>query len=203
VTTLTQRGTGTPVTSGTTWTTPANAVDGAVGANPATYAVWTSSASGATAFIEVSNYDFSAIPDDATLDSVVATLRHFENNTTRIASVVLQAYLGATPIGSALTCTKATAARSDTTAAIPVTIAQLKSGTFKLRVAATRAAVTQSATFNVDQIDVTADYTPLLVGGQIKVWDGSWVDKPIKVWTGSTWAEKPIKVWTGSEWAMS
>jgi hypothetical protein len=200
---LAKRGSGTPVTSGTTWTAVTSAVDGTPPANPATYAVWTSSASGATAFIEVSGYDFSAIEDTATLNSVTISLRHFENNTTRIATVTLQAYLGATPVGTALTCTRATAARSDSTT-VAVTLAQLKGGTFKVRATATRAAVTQSATFNVDQIDVTADYTPLVVGGNVKHWTGSaWVDKPVKHWTGSAWAAKPVKHWTGSAWVLS
>ena len=158
--TLAQRGTGTPVTSGTTWTTTTNAVDGAAGTNPATYAVWTSVASGAVAYIEVTGYNFAAIADTATLNSVTVSLRHFENNITRIASVTFQAYAGATPLGSAATATRSLTAVTDS-ATFPVTLTQLKAGTFKVRATATRAAVTQSATFNVDHLDVTADYTPL------------------------------------------
>ena len=156
--TLAQRGSGTPATSGTTWTTTTNAVDGAAGTNPATYAVWTSTTSGATAYIEISGYSFASIPADATLNSISVSARHFENNITRIPTVAFQVYDGATTIGASQTCTVATTARNDTATRNP-TIAQLKSATFKVRITATRAAVTQSATFNVDYIDVTADYT--------------------------------------------
>ena len=157
--TLAQRGAGTPATTGTTWTTVTNAVDGAAGTNPATYAVWTSVTSGAVATLEVTGYDFAAIADTSTLNSVTVQLRHFENNITRIASVTFQAYAGATPLGSAATATRSLSAVTDQ-ATFPVTLAQLKAGTFKVRTTATRAAVTQSATFNVDHLDVVADYTP-------------------------------------------
>lgn len=37
-------------------------------------------------------------------------------------------------------------------------------------------------------------------GGNIKVYSGSFVAKPIKVWNGSAWATKPLKVWNGTAW---
>ena len=39
--------------------------------------------------------------------------------------------------------------------------------------------------------------------GQIKVWLGSWVAKPIKVWTGAAWITKPLKKWTGAVWVAT
>lgn len=39
--------------------------------------------------------------------------------------------------------------------------------------------------------------------GQIKVFSGSWVAKPIKVWTGSQWTVKPLKRWSGSQWVVT
>lgn len=39
--------------------------------------------------------------------------------------------------------------------------------------------------------------------GQIKVWDGSWVAKPIKVWNGSSWEIKPLKFWNGASWELT
>lgn len=196
---LADRGTGTPVTSGTTWASTTNAVDGATGTTPNTYATWTSSTSAAVGYIEVTGYDFSTILDTSTLNSVTVTLRHAENQTTRISTVTFQPYDGATPIGSAFTATKSSTVRNDSTT-FTVTLAQLKSANFKVRATATRAAVTQSSIWSVDHLEVTADYSPL-ASGRPKIWTGSvWTQKPLKVWTGSVWTEKPVKVWTGSIW---
>jgi hypothetical protein len=102
-----------------------------------------------------------------------------------------------------VTCTRATAARNDV-GTFPVTLAQLKAANFKIRATATRAAVTQSATFNVDHIDVTADYTAPHTPGYLKVWNGSaWVSKPMKAWSGSAWVVKPVKRWTGTVWELT
>lgn len=37
------------------------------------------------------------------------------------------------------------------------------------------------------------------ITGQIKVWLGAWVAKPVKVWMGA-WVTKPLKVWNGTSW---
>lgn len=197
---LADRGTGTPVTSGTTWAATTNAVDGATGTTPNTYATWTSSTSLAVGYIEVTGYDFSIIADTSTLNSVTVTLRHAENQTTRINTVVFQPYDGATPIGSAFTCVKSSTVRNDSTT-FAVSLAQLKGVNFKVRATGTRSAVTQASIWSVDHMEVTADYTPATVPGRPKIWTGSvWTQKPLKVWTGSVWTEKPVKVWTGSIW---
>jgi len=39
--------------------------------------------------------------------------------------------------------------------------------------------------------------------GQIKVWSGSWLAKPLKVWNGSSWVVKPLKRWDGSSWVVT
>ena len=159
--TLAARGSGTPTTTGTTWASVTSAVDGAAGTNPATYATLTSTTSGAVATIEVSGYGFSSIAATATLNTVTVSLRHFENNTGRFASVRFQPYDGATAIGTLQTATLATSARNDSFT-FPVTLAQLRSATFKVRVTITGAASTQSRVESIDYIDVTADYTPLV-----------------------------------------
>ena len=159
--TLAQRGSGTPVTSGTTWATVTNAVDGAPGTNPATMATWTNTQSLGTGYIEVSGYNFAAIPDTATLNSVTVTLRHLETNTARVPTVTFQAYSGTTPLGTAKVCTVNVSAHNDTST-FPVTLAQLKAANFKVRATATRTNVTTAGNFHVDYIDVTADYTPLV-----------------------------------------
>jgi hypothetical protein len=161
VTTLAARGSGTPATTGTTWATVTNAVDGAAGTNPATYATMTSTTSAAVATIEVTGYGFSSsIAAVDTLNSISVSLRHFENNTGRFASVAVTVWDGATQIGGSNNCTLATAARNDAFTYTP-TVAQIRSATFKVRVTITGAASTQSRVESIDYVDVTADYTPL------------------------------------------
>ena len=159
--TVAARGSGTPVTSGTTWTNTTNLYDGAVGSNPATYAVWTSSTSGATAYIESTGHHtaFAAIPAGSTINSVTFNVRHVQNNASRIASGFAQVYDGATTIGAQQALTTTTTSVATNTFTRTPTLAQLQSSTFKIRVSATRAGVTQSATFSVDYVDVTVDYT--------------------------------------------
>ena len=159
--TLAARGSGTPTTNGTTWATATNAVDGAAGTNPATYATYTNATASAVGYIEVSGYGFSSLATTVTLNSVTVNLRHFENNTARFTSVRFQPYDGATAIGTLQTATLATAARNDSFT-FPVTLAQLRSATFKIRVTITGAASTQSRVESIDYIDVTADYSPLV-----------------------------------------
>ena len=158
MTTLAKRGAGTPVTTNTTWTTVANAVDGVPPANPATYAVWTSTQSGGVATIEITGYDFSTVADTYTLNSVTVSIRNLVNNTGRYSKVEYQAWSGGVALGTIRTGTLTTSAHNDS-GTFACTLAQLKAADFKVRVTITRAAVTQSATFSLDYADVTADYT--------------------------------------------
>jgi hypothetical protein len=160
VATLAQRGAGTPVTTSTvgTWATATNAVDGAAGTNPATYAVWTSTGSSAVATIEITGYNFAAIGASDTLNSVTVSVRNLCSATARFSKVEYQAWSGGVALGTIRTGTLATSAHNDS-GTFACTVAQLKAADFKVRVTITRAAVTQSATFSIDYADVTADYT--------------------------------------------
>jgi len=40
------------------------------------------------------------------------------------------------------------------------------------------------------------------ISGRPKVWDGTWVRKPVKVWDGAAWVIKPVKVWDGTQWKI-
>lgn len=201
--TLAKRGSGTPVTSNTTWTNTANAVDGAPGSNPATYTVWTNTTANAVGYIEVSGYDFSSLAVDDTLNSVTVSVRSLVSNASRISALTVQPYVGATPIGTPFTCTRTTSASTDTTT-FPVTKAQLQNAAFKVRVTATRFNGTQAGTFSLDYIDVTADYSPAITPGFLMVWTGSaWKNCPMKAWSGSAWVQKPVKRWTGSVWELA
>jgi hypothetical protein len=160
--TYVDRGSGTPTTTGTTWASATNAVDGTPPANPATYATMTSTTSGAVATIEISGYDFSTvIPGTATLPGnlITVSLRHFENNTGRFASVAFQPFDGATALGVQQTASlNASAVTAQQTFAC--TMAQLRSATFKVVVTITGAASTQSRVFSIDHVDVSATYAP-------------------------------------------
>jgi hypothetical protein len=145
-------------TNGTTWATTANAVDGTFGVNNATYATWTSATSGATAYIEISNFDFSAVPSNATLNSVTVYARQYVNHATRIPTIQFSLWDGATQIGSTQTVTASTTANTASATFNP-TYAQLQSANLKVRVYFARAAVTQSQIAYVDYADITADYT--------------------------------------------
>ena len=157
--TLVRRGAGTPATTGTTWSTVTSAVDGTPPANPATYAVFTNAVSGGVGTIEVSGYDFSSIPAGATIVSAQASIRHVCQNTSGFTTGAVQAMDGATNIGSSANVTMATSARNDVVNFNAVTVAQLQSATFKLRLTLTHAANTTSRTFSVDHIDVTVVYS--------------------------------------------
>lgn len=162
--TLAQRGSGTPVTNGATWTTVTNAVDGAVGSNPATYAVFTNAVSSGTGYIEIGGYSFTGLPADATLTSITVSVRSLVSNVARWTSLRFQPYDATTAIGTLFTGTLTTTAANDTTTFTP-TLAQLKSSTFKIRITLVHAANTQSGTASIDYADVTANYSALLKSG--------------------------------------
>jgi hypothetical protein len=179
--TLAKRGAGTPVTSGATWTTVTNAVDGAPGSNPATYAVFTNAASGAVGYIEISGYDFSAISAATdTLNSVTVSIRHLVAATARWSKVEYQAWSGGVALGTIRAGTLANAARNDS-GTFACTLAQLQAPTFKVRVTFTRAAVTQSSTASLDYADVTADYSPPLKSGTAGPVSHSWATTAVGV----------------------
>jgi len=159
-TTIASRGSGTPADNGVaTWATKTNAVDGAVGTNPNTYATWTNSTSSGVGYIEVSGYAFSSIPAGSTILDVKVVIRHLCSNTGRITSTVFQAFDGATSVSGSQGTTLSTAAHDETMNFV-CTLAQIKSATFKIRVTTTHAANTQSLVFSLDHADVTVSYAP-------------------------------------------
>lgn len=196
----TDRGSGTPATTGTTWASVTNAVDGTPPANPATYATMTSTTTSAVATMEVSGFDFGTVLATATgLTSISVSLRHFENTVARFASVAVTVWDGATQIGGSNNATLATTARNDAFTYTP-TLTQLRSATFKVRITITGAATTQSRVESIDHVDVAATYTVPTTGRPKVYLAGSFQSKPLMVWSGSAWNEKPVKVWTGSAW---
>jgi len=45
-----------------------------------------------------------------------------------------------------------------------------------------------------------ADFIAGNAGGNIKVNNGAWTAKPVKIWDGSAWVQKPAKIWNGTAW---
>ena len=179
---LSHRGAGTPVTTGTVWTNLANAVDGVPGGStPNTYAVWTSSTSGAVATIEITGFDVTAVPD-AGFTGLYFIVRHFESNATRISTVTLQSYIGATPVGTGPWTINKVTSVGQQVVVDNLTLAQAKDPNLKVRLTITRAGVTQSATFNLDHIELLVNYDPVP-----QTWAGS---------TGGVGVEGVSGTWT-------
>lgn len=146
--------------SGSTWSTTANAVDGAYGATNNTYATFTSLVASATGYIEV-NFGTqlsSTIPANATGISVSVTIRHLETNVTTMPTIRYQPYDGATAIGSVASGTANTANHANSATFTP-TVAQIRSATFKVRVTCTRNASTTAGNFSLDNVDILVTYT--------------------------------------------
>ena len=159
--TVGSRGTGTPVTSGTTWANLPNAVDGALGSNPNTYCTWVNATSGGTGYIEITGHGFAATIGAAdTLNSVTLNIRHNVSSVSRISQVRTQAYVGATPVGTAYNSPTNVSTQTYTTTLTGLTLAHVRDATFKIRVTITRAAVTQSSTWSFDHAEIVCDYTP-------------------------------------------
>lgn len=147
---------GTGATTSPTWTSTANAYDSSV----STFASYTTSTA-STNWLEVTGYGFdTAISSAATLTNVSVTIYHYVNNTGRFGTLTLQPYDNATTLGAALTLTPSTTTTTSDTFNITgsVTLAQLRSTTFKMRYTAPKTGA-QSGICYVGQILVTATYT--------------------------------------------
>ncbi len=139
-----------------TWTNPTDAN----GSTTGTYATRTSTTSSETAVIELSGYGFqSLVPADATIDSVVFTIRHLESSTSVISSVLGRAYVGTVAKGAgSTTLTKSTTVREDSfTLTGVLTWADLAD--LRCRYTANRGAVTTSAVASLDRIGIVVNYT--------------------------------------------
>lgn len=196
MTTIGKRGTSVIATTGTTWASTSNCVDGTYGSNDATYGTWTSSSRNVDADIEIGGFDFSSIPANSTINSVTVYLRHYESATNLFDVLDILCYDGATQIGSTTAVTLSSSATTFSTTFSP-TLAQLQSANFKFMVDESRPNTATEGVFYLDYIDVLVDYTAPVITGKVKVWTGSmWA--PVKVWTGSAW--EYAKIWTGSQW---
>lgn len=148
---------GTSVSTVGTWTTEANAYD----AGTATFASWASSTANAQASITVSGYGFgSVIPDNASaLGPVTVIVKQYVSSTTYIASKTVQAYVGSTAKGSAVTLGNSTSSTySQTVTLTGLTLADVEDATFGIRLTTNHNNSTTAGTQYVDYLQVSVEY---------------------------------------------
>jgi prepilin-type N-terminal cleavage/methylation domain-containing protein len=139
-----------------TWANVPNAYD----EGTATYAAATSSSTTASASLQVSGHPFaSTVPSTASLVSVTVDARYLVATAARWTAPTVQAYVGATAIGSPVSLPAATtAAATHRVTLVGVTLAQLRDPQFGVRINVTRASTNNTDTFSVDFLDVTANF---------------------------------------------
>jgi hypothetical protein len=152
------RGNTVVTTTGATWASTANAYDGAMGTNPATFTTWTSAVSGDTGSITIGGYTFPGCnANSATISSCTALIRHKEVAAANITSVTVQLQDSTgVNIGSAVSGTTSGSIHGDTLTLGTPTLAQVAAG-LQILVTITHAANTTSAVFSLDQVDVTVN----------------------------------------------
>jgi hypothetical protein len=204
MTVISRRGSsfGTPATSGATWNSTGNALDGTFGTNQDTFTDFSVGVPPQTGYIQI-RVDFSDIPVGAVINSTAVTIRERVSAPARFATIEYQPYENGLPIGTAGFCPSKTTVPHNHTTTFTVPRDRLVSSTFVIRVTVVKSSSTQTALFYLDYVDVSVDWVMPPLGGKPKVWMGStWAEKPAKVWTGSAWVEKPVKHWTGTEWKL-
>lgn len=156
--TTTNDGSGFSAVSGGTWSSTANAYDD----NVTTFTSLTTTTAGAHVF-DITGYSFSGtVGASDTLNSVVVRVYQYISGTSAAArwnNPTVQAYDGATAIGSPTTLTESTSSTNfDDVTITGVTLAQVRSANFKIRFTADKNG-NQSATQNFGAAEVTVDYT--------------------------------------------
>lgn len=144
------------VSGSNSWATTANAYDG----NTATVTSLTTTTTGAHVF-DVTGYAFGdVIASTDVLDSLTVTVYQYVSNAARWNNPTVQAYDGATAIGTATTIAESTSSTNSSVVTLSsVTLAQLRSANFKIRFTANKNG-TQSATQNFGAAVVAATYSP-------------------------------------------
>ena len=148
-------------TTGTTWASTTNAT----GSTASNYATFTNVASGGVGTIRLSGYNAQANTNGGvapvSLDSVDVTVKCFVGNASRTASITVQLFTGATPIGTstalAIQTTPGTPQTFNLTGAKIPTWAQMSD--LQATVSFTRTAVTTANVFSLDYVGVVINYT--------------------------------------------
>lgn len=176
-----------------TWTNTPNAVD----AGTATFATWAVTTANGTGSLDLSGFDFSALPDDAVISSVSIRVKGYVSNTTRMLAPLAELFVGGVSRGG----TNTLAPHQTTTTTVytefteTMTVAELKAGNFFVRFTARRGTATQAANTNLDYIEIDVTYTRPEV---VSAWNGTdWVLP--EFWNGTSW-RADAEVWNGTRW---
>ncbi len=150
--TSTRRGTG---ATGTNWTSLASVYDGGTG----TFASNSNTTVDPQA-VDITGYGFSAdLTSNGQLFSVEATVAQYVTNAARYDPPTVQGYVGTTPLGTEVSLAESTTSTNTETVTLNgITLADIIDANFKIVFRANRSA-TQSATANLDYVDVTITYT--------------------------------------------
>ena len=112
----------------------------------------------------VSGFDFSAIGNGDTLNSVTVYIQFKYSTDTASYTLGSQGYVGATAKGSEYTNTNTPANDTDVNYTITgLTIADIKSADFKIRVRCSRGNTNTGSTQSIDYVKVTVNYTAVVV----------------------------------------
>lgn len=176
-----------------TWTNTPNAVD----AGTATFAQWAVTTANATGSLDLSGFDFSALPDDAIISSVSIRVKGYVSNTTRMLAPTAALFVGGVQRGTTDTLAPhvTTTTNIYTVLTETMTVAELKAGNFFVRFTARRAGVTQAANTNLDYIEIDVTYTRPEV---VSAWNGTDWALP-QFWNGTQW-RADAEVWNGTRW---
>ena len=113
----------------------------------------------------VSGFDFSAISDGDTLNSVTVYIQFKYSTNTASYTLGSQGYVGATAKGSEYTNTNTPTGDTDVNYTIDgLTISDIKSADFKIRIRCSRGNTNTASTQSVDYIKVAVDYTSVVNG---------------------------------------
>lgn len=110
-------------------------------------------------------FDFSAIADGSTINSVTVEVEFFVSTTSSVATLRTSAWAdhsagaATTQIGTNSDDATEPAADKVVSFTIPATLAQLKASGFAIQVQAMRGNSTTAVTFSLDYAKVTVDYT--------------------------------------------
>jgi hypothetical protein len=161
------------------FTNPQNAVDGGTG----TWAAWVDSKRRGKTSGTFGGFDFSGVPAGATVESVTAYTRHYEDmpgdmDTFLVAGVSIPLTVGPVEHSADLGTTLPTDVLCDWN----------------------RGNNTRQTDCAIDYLDVEVTYADFL-GSQLQAWDGSqWVTGNLKKWNGSSWEGAMLRRWDGSQW---
>lgn len=122
-----------------------------------TYATNTGATQNTEYAMEVGGFNFSAIPADATINSVTVTIE-IKTGTNNRAQVKGELFDGTTALTPILALTNLTATDTNYTFTPTATLAQLKSANLKVRITNKRI-VSQASTTSLDYVKIDVNYT--------------------------------------------